>query len=266
MTEAAAAENKTDEQQQENKAEPTIEQRAEAMGWTPKEKFRGAADKWVDAATFVKIGEESLPVLRERLKKAEKTAADLGKSLSEFKKMSDENFEKGYAKAKQELEAKIEAAAEQGGKEAAATAKAATKELAALEGEKARRDAKGDADPVFDGWVGQNEWYNDADMRLEAEAEAFKLRKRGDKSEGVDFLDKVKEQVKKRFPDKFGNPRRANGGQTERPSAGGEETANRGKKGWEHLPAEAKEAGERYVKQKIYKDKAAYAEAFWAQN
>jgi hypothetical protein len=42
------------------------------MGWTAKEKFRGDPERWVDAATFVKNGEESLPILRERLRTLER--------------------------------------------------------------------------------------------------------------------------------------------------------------------------------------------------
>ena len=245
----------------------TVEDRARRMGWVPSEEFRGDKAKWTDAATFVKNGEESLPILRERLRKLETTNVELSKSVSEFKKMSDENFEKGYSKAKRELEQRIEAAAEKGGKEGAKEVKAATAELGELEAEKAKRDAAGDADPVFDAWAAQNTWYTDPELKSEAEVEAFRLRNKGDKSEGVEFLDKVKEAVKKRFPEKFENPRRKEAGGTERSQAGGDEsTRSGGKKSWEHMPAEAKEAGERYIKQKLYKDKAAYAAAYWEQN
>lgn len=245
----------------------TIEERAARMGWVPQEKFRGDQAKWTDAATFVKNGEESLPILRERLRTMERANVDLSKSVGEFKKMSDTAFERAYERAKRELETRIETAAEKGGAEGKAEVKAATKELTALETEKTQRDAAGAADPVFDGWAEQNDWYKDPELRTEAEVEAFRLRRKGEKSEGVDFLEKVKDAMKKRFPEKFGNPRRNAGGQVERSGTGGDESTTRGgKKGWEHLPSEAKEAGERYIKQKLYKDKTAYAAAYWDQN
>lgn len=243
----------------------TVEDRARRMGWVPKEEFRGDSARWTDAPTFVKNGEESLPILRERLRTLERTNVALSQSVQEFKKMSDSNFEKGYAKAKRELETEIKTKAKAGDDAGAA---AAATELAELEGEKVRREAAGDKDPVFDGWVAQNAWYNDTELNVEAQKEAFGLRIAGEKSEGVAFLEKVKEAVKKRFPDKFENPRRAAGGGNgvERPSGGGDGGGSGGKKGWESLPQDAKEAGERYIKQKLYKDKAEYAKAYYEHN
>jgi hypothetical protein len=126
----------------------TVEERAQRMGWTAKEKFRGDPERWVDAATFVKNGEESLPILRERLRTLEKTNVDLGKSVQEFKKMSDTAYERAYGKAKKELEAEVKRAAKAGDEVGAA---AASTELADLEKDKATRDAAKDAtDPVFE--------------------------------------------------------------------------------------------------------------------
>lgn len=244
----------------------SVEDRATRMGWVPKEKFRGDQAKWTDAATFVKNGEESLPILRERMRTLERANADLSKSAADFKKMSDTAFDRAYTRAKRELEEKIETAAEAGGAEGKATVKAATKELTELETEKTKRDAAADVDPVFNAWELDNDWYKDAELREEAEVEAFRLRKKGNKLEGAAFLDAVKEAVKKKHPERFGNPRRQAGGGTERSNPGGEETVTRGKKGWEQLPADAKESGERFIKQKFFKDKAAYAASYWEQN
>lgn len=245
-----------------NKNEPSVEDRARRMGWVPQEEFRGDKAKWTDAATFVKNGEESLPILRERLRNADKTIADLTKTAAEFKKMSDSAFDRAYKKAKEDLKTEIKQAGKDGDEK---RVEAATEELAELEKEKVEREAAADKDPVFEGWVGQNQWYQDPTMKLEAEAIAWKLRRMGDKTDGVAFLDKVKDEMKKAFPEKFGNPRRNAGSHVERPAGGGEGGGG-GKKGWEHLPAEAKEAGERHIRQKFFKDKAEYAAAYWAQN
>jgi hypothetical protein len=245
----------------------TLEDQARRMGWVPETEFRGDKAKWTDAATFVKNGMESLPILRERNRTLQKTNEELSRSLSDFKKMSDENFEKGYAKAKRELEAQVKAMAKAGDEDGAA---AAANDLAELERQKAERAVASGKDPVFDGWVAQNAWYNDSELNIEAQKEAFGLRLAGDKSEGVEFLDKVKGKLRERYPEKFGNPRRdpKNGGAPERPTGGGEGGGGGGggKKGWETLPTEAKEAGERYIKQKLFKDKAEYAASYWAQN
>lgn len=262
MTEAAAAENKTADKGAEGDL-GTVEAQARRMGWAPKEEFRGAPEKWTDADTFVKNGMESLPILRERNRTLQRTVDDLSKTASEFKKTSDTAFERAYAKAKRDLEAEIEEKAKAGD---GAGAKASAKELAELEVEKKERAAADKSDPVFDSWAAENQWYTDPELKVEAEGEALKLRKRGEKSEGLVFLDKVKEKVKERFPEKFGNPRRQNGSGVERTAAGGDETSSRGKKGWESLPAEAKASGERYIKQKLFKNKDEYATSYWAQN
>lgn len=246
----------------------TVEDRARRMGWSPQEEFRGDKAKWVDATTFVKNGEESLPILRERLRSMERSNIELGKSVVEFKKMSDTAFDRAYTKAKKELQTEIKVAAKEGDDKAV---DAATTELANLEKEKAERKVASDKDPVFDRWVEDNAWYKDPDMAIEAEGEAFKIRKKMGSGQltpvdGVPFLELVKDAMKKRFPEKFGNPRRKEGSGVERSGAGGDETESRGAKGWDKLPKEAQDAGDRYIKQKLYKDKAAYAAAYWAQN
>lgn len=240
-----------------------VEARARRMGWVPQEEFRGDKTKWRDAQAFVKNGEESLPILRERLRSSEAARDELAKSVSDFQKMNDTSFQRGYEKAKRELEAAVKREAKAGNEEGAA---AAATELAELEAEKTKREVATKDDPVFNAWLGQNAWYNDTELKAEAEAVAFLLRRKGDKTEGAPFLDKVKEEMQKRFPDKFKNPRREAAGGPERPGAGGDGGGiGKGKKGWEALPADAKQSGERYIKQKLYKDKASFAEFYFSQ-
>jgi hypothetical protein len=114
MTEATTEKTETKTEDKGGGELGTVEERAQRMGWTAKEKFRGDPERWVDAATFVKNGEESLPILRERLRTLEKTNVDLGKSVQEFKKMSDTAYERAYSKAKKELEAEVKRAAKAG--------------------------------------------------------------------------------------------------------------------------------------------------------
>jgi hypothetical protein len=148
--------------------------------------------------------------------------------VQEFKKMSDTAYERAYGKAKKELEAEVKRAAKAGDEVGAA---AASTELADLEKDKATRDAVKDVtDPVFDAWKSENSaWYEDAEMQEEAELEGYRLAKRmregkQAKVEGLPFLNLVKDAMKKKFPEKFGNPRRAAGSGVERSAAGGDDT------------------------------------------
>ena len=49
-------------------SEESFEIQAKAMGWVPKDEFKGDESKWKDAESFVKDGYEILPILRERTK------------------------------------------------------------------------------------------------------------------------------------------------------------------------------------------------------
>lgn len=246
----------------------TVEERAKRMGWAPKDDFKGDPARWVDAATYVKNGEESLPILRERNRKMERDLAEKDKALKEFKAFNERVEESAYKRAKAEIEANLKAATK-AGDEAGVTQ--AAEELAQIERERGKKEAAPKTDPEFDGWVAENRWYtDDADLNEEAEAEAFRLRKRMSTGrepalEGVAFLDKVKANLKAKFPAKFGgNPRRQQGSGVEGSNGGGE-PRNGARKGWSELPHEAKLAGEGFIKQGLMKDKAAYAAQYWSQ-
>ena len=43
-----------------------VEARARDMGWSPRDSWRGKAEDWIDAETFVKRGTEILPILRAK--------------------------------------------------------------------------------------------------------------------------------------------------------------------------------------------------------
>lgn len=254
-------------------ADAALKERATRMGWADKPDFKGAPDKWVDAKTYVENGEQSLPILRERMRTMERSLADSTKANKDYREFAEKAEERAYKRAKTELEAKVKQTAKAGDDEGAA---AAATELVELERDHATATAasKDKPDPEFDAWVKQHGWYDeksaafDADLALEAEAEAFKLRKKGDKREGTVFLDAVADAVKKRFPDRFVNPRRKNGSGVE--NAGGDAGSGGGgggsKKGWDSLPPQAKKDGERFIKQGLVKDKATYAEQYHAQD
>jgi len=63
----------------------SVEEKALEMGWSPKEKWRGDPEKWVDAADFVKRGEEILPILRHNNQQLLATQGQLKKELQDEK-------------------------------------------------------------------------------------------------------------------------------------------------------------------------------------
>ena len=76
--------------------EQTIEERASAMGWSPQENFKGDPERWVDAETYVKRGEEFIPFLQADKRKLTQDVEALRGKLTQMEqtlKASSETIE-----------------------------------------------------------------------------------------------------------------------------------------------------------------------------
>lgn len=238
-------------------AEETIEAQAEAMGWSPKEKFRGDPEKWIPAEEFVRRGEELLPIVRadnrklrdevgnlkgetQSLKAQLKAAQESIEALKEFN--SAANREKVEQQRRETAKQLKEAETEGDTERALELRDRLDDQTAALREAKAAPKAPEPPkeDPVFTEWKAANPWYG-TDRRKTAFATgvAEELRANGETVLGRAFLDRVAEEVEKQF-----------GG---RPTAGKVEgdatpsSAPRGTRGKSYgdLPAEAKAACDR---------------------
>jgi hypothetical protein len=102
-----------------------IEVRARAMGWKPKEEYRGPDAGWRDADEFVRRGETELPVIRERYRATERKLAEVSGELKQATTVIadlTERFrtsdERAYKRAKADLVRERDAAIETGDKAA----------------------------------------------------------------------------------------------------------------------------------------------------
>ena len=114
----------------------------------------------------------------------------------------------------------------------------------------------------FIDWQSQNTWYGKDKMLTKyAEAEGELIRDDYPGIQGKNFLDKVSERLKERFPDKFDNPRTkasaVEGSSSNRP------IVNSGKKTYSDLPPEAKAACDRFVKQGLLTKEQYISEFDW---
>lgn len=197
---------------------PSFEDRALSMGWTPKGQFKGDPEKWVDAETFVKRGEEFLPFLRannkrleQALERANNKIEQMDKGLKSAIQQLSKADQRAYARAKAELEADLEQYATAGDAEGV---KAVTKDLVELEREtagKASDDEPADA-PEFAEFRADNAWYG----RDKALSAAFDALCREVFEEGYTKpkagLKEAFARLKEGFPEKFAkatNPNRA---------------------------------------------------------
>lgn len=239
------------EQQQEAPA-PTIEDQARDMGWRPKEEFKGEEGRWVDAETFVKRGEEILPIVkanakkdREALEAAKAEIAEMRKTFSEFKQYHSQTEKRAHDRARKELERELAEAIE--AKDFAAV-RSITDDIASLSKD-VRTDDQGqpyatpDHAKALNQWKGENAWFgSDSVMTAAANAIANELEASGVK--GADQLAEVAKRIRAEFPHKFENERRK-----APPAVEGASPPRKASKGWNDLPPEAKATADRWVKQ-----------------
>jgi hypothetical protein len=248
---------------QEDSAE--IETRAKEMGWVPESEFKGDKAKWVDAAIFVKRGDEFVPFLKANNRKLEADNKVLKGEITEVKQLlrditagQAKREKAAYEQAKSDLEAKRDDAIEKGDK---AEVKKLDKEIDGLEKPQPVKEAKQESDPVTDAWVKDNPWF----LKSEEEVRDYVIRRHGKNlNKGMsisDSLAEVKTETEKRFPELFDNPSRSRPSNVE---GGGNGRGGGDPKGWDALPDEAKEIGRKLVKNGTYKSNGDYAKAYFA--
>ena len=260
-----------------------FESEARAQGWVAQEEFRGSENDWVDAETFVRRGKEIMPILRKNNEKllkelgeAKKMAEEARESAKEFREYQKQQFEKKAKDLEGQLEqlkqAKREAITQGDGDRAIAIDDAmdelkeqrqeAKEDLKAAE-EKVKEAPQVTQDPTLNEWMDKNDWFG-KDTRLTGMANGLgvELRRENPSLQGKAFLDKLDEELAIMLPEKFGkkrvqNPMEGSSNGTARPSVG------TGKKSYNNLPAEAKAACDKFVKQGLMTKEAYVAEYEW---
>lgn len=229
----------------ETAPEPTeaVESKARRLGWRPKEEFKGDEGRWVDADTFVKRGEEILPIVQANNKALEKEIKGLKATLKEFADNYTRVEQRAYATALRDLEARQAQAVEDNDVQAV---RQITREMADLNKEvRDPEPATPTEDPLLTDWKDDNPWFGqDAIMRGAAVEIVNELI-----ADGVTDLGRQLRAVDKRmreaFPQKFGNARRAAPQTVE----GGVSRARTGAKTINDLPPEARATALRWERQ-----------------
>lgn len=226
------------------KEDPALLAEAKRMGWTPKDEFRGDPEKWRPASEFVERGRNMLPIVQATVKKQANEIAELKASMKQMGEYFTKAEQRSYEKAMADLKAQRAQAIKDGDGEAFAQVDDAIDGLKKDMEAKAPPKAESSEDPVYEEWADENKrWLADEELEEFATFKANSLRKNGEKATGRKFLDLVTDAVKKRFPEKFENPRRQAA-----PAVEGATSLRKGGKGFADLPAEARAACERMAR------------------
>lgn len=230
--------------------ERDYEGEAKTSGWVEQSQWKGPADRWVDAQTFVERGEQFFPFVQAKLKKSldkidvlEGTVNELRDVNKQFREFSDKALErerKEKAHLLGELEtARAQAITDGDGKEAVRL----EKEIRAVEKEPIKTQPS--ESPEVSSWKAENAWYgSDAELSAIADGLSEVVARENPGLKGKAFLDKLTERVKTVVPHKFQNARREEllTGDNQRKSTSKKDRT------YETLPAESKAACDRFVR------------------
>jgi hypothetical protein len=252
---------------------PEVLHEAESQGWVPKEKFRGNETDWVDAETFVKRGREILPILRKnnenlvrQLNQTQEELKQFRSAAEEFKKFQKDSYDRKVADYERQIreikESRAQAINDGDGQKVNALddaldqakgelneAKQAAREAAAAPPEPT--PAAQTLDPALQAWLDKNTWFGQ-DRRMTSIVNGIgeSLRLEEPSLKGQAFLDRIDEIIAEEFPGKFGKKTGGRGSPVESGS-GRQGRASANAKSYDNLPEDAKNACDKFVKQKL---------------
>lgn len=273
-TETVEAPDKTTTQETAQPSE--VEARARRMGWHSKEEMEaGGRDvsKYVDPEEYIRRGEENLPILKERLRKADERQSKLEGKLDEGHKLlrdlvarQSEREKKAAERAVAALKTERREAARIGDDDKVeALSDEIAREEKALEAipepKVETRKSEVEAPPEIAAWVSANSWFDSDPVARQAAIGAYtKVATAEPSLTETQRLAKVRSEIVKRFPEHFTNPNRTKAAAVE----GGGKQARTNGKGWDDIPAEDRALAERLIRNGAVKDKAAYLKDYFS--
>lgn len=264
------------------------EVRAKAMGWVPKEEFRGPEEKWRSAEEFVRRGEEDLPVLRERTRDLARKYTQAEERIARQEREFSERIarqEQMAAMALRQQRETLEAQYEQAKRDAVSMGdqqrydqlnrdqRVALNNFDShvhetLQPKQPQPQDGGRMSPqdqaTVDSWAVENPWFfADPAMRQYATVAHGHLQRTKPGLSTQENLAEVAQLVRQKFPEKFGG----SGGRPAAVEGGSSTPANGGSrsKGFSDMPAVDQQIADQFIKAGAYKTRADFAKAYWSQ-
>lgn len=274
--EAAETDDDEGESSSTESATVSIHDRALKGGWRPRNQWKGDPKSWMPAEDFLRHRDPKY--LREQLSETKKALKDLAQAREQDAKSFADRLDRFEAMSKAQrgkLYSDIEAARRQAvvagdtdeyDRLNRVEADLVEQEQAAGKpSAKPKEQASTDNDEIIEAWIDDNPWWDtDAAMQHAAMTINTRIAKRYPNLSVQEQLDKTKEEVVKRFPEKFGEKKPAPKGNGHSAVEGGQRMAAQPKgKGFTDIPAEERKIIERHIEEGLYKDKADAAKAYW---
>jgi len=234
----------------------SVEERARAMGWRPKEEYGGNKDNWVDANEFVRKGEEELPVMRDTVRRLTREVVESKKIFEKAQRFQESAHKREVAAYERELgrvrKEKLQAV-ELGDTDAYTRLEKEETELRSAAPEVPAVEAKTGLAPEvkaeIDKWAASNPWFmNDKELNVEMVAAFGVVENLHPAATIEDKLRMSRERVAKLHPAKFGNPNRARPGSVETGTA---RTTGRTGKTYDDLPSADKRLCDDFVRRGV---------------
>lgn len=204
-----------------------VQQKAMEMGWRPQDDWDGDPDDWVDAKEFV--GRQKL---YDRLDNSNKQIKELRKAIDDFKKLHENVKETEYKRALQVLRQEKIRMIQEGEAEQVVEIDDKIDEVKENLRKAQEAPKAPDIDPefqrTFNEWQERNSWYKqDPMMKREADTWGYAyVQMNGPSVAPEEVLKKIEQEMKKRYPEKFVNPRK-----TETPKVETSEGKGKGTRG-----------------------------------
>lgn len=144
-----------------------VEDKARRMGWKPQEEYKGDPNRWTDAESFVKVGEERIPVMKENYRKLEDKYQNLEQQVKAQKEYQEHMGKLQYDRAIKDLAAKQRVAVEEADTEAF-DAIEKQKEQTRVDYSPKESPTPPQAPQEVTDWQAKNPWFNQDFKKTEA--------------------------------------------------------------------------------------------------
>jgi len=257
-------------------AEPeAVVELAREMGWSPKAEWRGDPNAWRPAKDFIKRGPE---IQRELRQQRDRERTDFEQRIARIEGVTKHALTQQLEDRWGQIETRFEAAElnavqsgdVQGYNNLQQQKRQARRDFDTWKAKQQEQHAAPQLDPAVVEFASRNEWYNrDPGMTGAAISHLDDVNARFPNLPLVSALTMVEAAIKRDFPHRFTGNRPQNGATPHAPpqveGGGLRSIKTKAAKDWNSLPPEAKQAGARFVKDGLFKDNAAYAADYWAQ-